>query len=46
MFEALPANYAEHQILDLIVSKNLARRHLNPGQRNAIGLEYESGRRS
>jgi hypothetical protein len=29
------------QILDLIVSKNVARRHLNPSQRNAIGLEYE-----
>src|SRR5690606_26742948 len=31
----------EPKILDLIVSKNLARRHLNPGQRAMVALEYE-----
>jgi len=41
VFETLPASCTEQQILDLIVSKNIARRHLNPSQRNAIGLEYE-----
>ncbi len=40
MFKTLPASYTETQILDLIVAENLHRRHLNPGQTNAFGLEY------
>ncbi len=40
-FETLPAAYAESMILDLIVSKNMARRHLNPGQRAMVALAYE-----
>src|SRR5207248_212017 len=41
VFETLPARYTEPMILDLIVSKNLARRQLNPGQRSAMAVEYE-----
>lgn len=41
VFEALPERYTETMILDLIVSKNLARRQLNPGQRALMALEYE-----
>ncbi len=41
MFETLGAHYDEPRILDLIVSKNLARRHLNPGQRAMVALKYE-----
>ncbi|MFF0166750.1 DUF5131 family protein [Streptomyces prasinus] len=41
VFETLPARYTESMILDLIVSKNMARRQLNPGQRALMALEYE-----
>ena len=41
VFETLPARYTEPMILDLIVSKNMARRQLNPGQRALMALEYE-----
>src|SRR5690606_21415892 len=41
VFETLGPHYDEPKILDLIVSKNLARRHLNPGQRAMVALEYE-----
>lgn len=41
VFETLGAHYDERRILDLIVSKNLARRHLTPGQRAMVALEYE-----
>lgn len=40
-FTRLPAAFSETQILDLIVSKNLARRQLNAGQRALMALEYE-----
>lgn len=40
-FETLPDRYTEPMILDLIVSKNMARRQLNPGQRALMALEYE-----
>lgn len=39
--ETLGSRYTEKMILDLIVSKNLARRHLNQGQKAFVGLEYE-----
>ncbi|MEV0556295.1 DUF5131 family protein [Streptomyces sp. NPDC050597] len=41
VFETLPERYTEHMILDLIVSKNLARRQLNQGQKSAMAVEYE-----
>ena len=41
VFETLPERYTEPLILDLIVSKNMARRQLNPGQRALMALEYE-----
>lgn len=41
VFETLPGRYTEMMILDLIVSKNLARRHMNAGQKAFVGLEYE-----
>lgn len=41
VFEALPQRYTEAMFLDLIVSKNMARRHLNPGQRAMVALAYE-----
>ncbi|MGH3634988.1 MAG: hypothetical protein ACRDTS_13065, partial [Mycobacterium sp.] len=34
-------SFTEFQIFDLIVSNNIARRHLNPSQRNLLGAEYE-----
>ncbi|WP_285516486.1 hypothetical protein [Streptomyces sp. NBRC 14336] len=37
----MPERYTEPVILDLIVSKNMARRQLNPGQRALMALEYE-----
>jgi protein gp37 len=37
----LPARYTEAMILDLIVSANLARRHLNSGQKAMVALKYE-----
>jgi protein gp37 len=37
----LGAHYTETMILDLIVSKNIERRQLNPGQRNALAVEYD-----
>ena len=42
VFETLPQRYTEAMILDLIVSKNMARRHLNPSQRAMIALAYRS----
>lgn len=39
--ETLPEQYTQPMILDLIVSKNLARRQLNPGQRALMALEYD-----
>ncbi|MGH3934466.1 MAG: hypothetical protein ACRDS1_05730 [Pseudonocardiaceae bacterium] len=41
VLDALPAAFAELQILDLIVSSNIARRHLNQGQRTCLAVEYE-----
>jgi protein gp37/ParB-like chromosome segregation protein Spo0J len=41
VFETLPARYTEPMILDLIVSKNLARRQLNAEQRALMALAYE-----
>ncbi|MGH3777401.1 MAG: hypothetical protein ACRDRR_17025 [Pseudonocardiaceae bacterium] len=41
MLDALPAAFTELQILDLIVSSNIARRHLNQGQRACLAVEYE-----
>ena len=41
VFDALPDFYTDLQILDLIVSSNVARRHLNQGQLAAIAVEYE-----
>ena len=41
VFETLPERYTEPMVLDLIVSKNMARRQLNPGQRALMALEYE-----
>jgi protein gp37 len=41
VFEALPGRYDEGMVLDLIVSKNAARRHLNPGQKAFVALKYE-----
>ncbi|MGW7298984.1 hypothetical protein, partial [Streptomyces sp. NPDC054829] len=38
---AVPERYTEPMILDLIVSKNLARRQLNAGQKALMALEYE-----
>ena len=40
-FSVLDAFYTEAQILDLIVSANLARRHLDPTQRAVLSLAYE-----
>lgn len=41
VYERLGAHYTEPMILDLIVSKNMARRQLNQGQRALMALEYE-----
>lgn len=41
VYERLGAHYTEPMILDLIVSKNMARRQLNAGQRALMALEYE-----
>jgi protein gp37 len=38
--ETLPARYTETMLLDLIVSKNLARRQLNRGQAAFLGMRY------
>lgn len=40
-YRRLPADYTEKQILDFIVSTNIQRRHLNPGQRAMVALELE-----
>jgi protein gp37/ParB-like chromosome segregation protein Spo0J len=37
----LPADYTDEMTVDFIVSVNVARRQLNPGQRAMIALEYE-----
>jgi protein gp37 len=39
--KVLGSHYSDVEILDLILSLNMARRHLNPGQRAMVGLEYE-----
>src|SRR5918996_3792353 len=41
VFETLGEQYTETMILDLIVSKNLERRHLTPGQKDLLALDYE-----
>jgi protein gp37/ParB-like chromosome segregation protein Spo0J len=41
VFEKLPERYTEAMILDFIVSTNMARRHLNPGQRAAVAFAYK-----
>ncbi|MYX77646.1 DUF5131 family protein [Streptomyces sp. SID3915] len=41
LFETLPAEHSEAEILDLIVSKNISRRQLTAGQRAFLALEYE-----
>ena len=38
----LPTNYTETQILDLIISANIERRHLEKGQRSFLALDYEA----
>lgn len=35
------SHYTDAMVVDFIVSANLARRHLNPGQRAMVALEYE-----
>ncbi|ATL31254.1 DUF5131 family protein [Streptomyces formicae] len=40
-FESLPEDHTESMILDLIVSKNVARRQLSAGQKAFLALEYE-----
>jgi len=42
VYETLPARYTEIMILDLIVSENVKRRHLNPGQLSMLALDYET----
>lgn len=41
VYETLPARYTEVMILDLIVSENVKRRHLNAGQLSMLALDYE-----
>jgi protein gp37/ParB-like chromosome segregation protein Spo0J len=41
VYETLPARYTETMILDLIVSENVKRRHLNAGQLSMLALDYE-----
>lgn len=41
VFDVLGANYTEPMILDLIVSLNVARRQLNPGQKAMAGVAYD-----
>lgn len=41
VFETLPERYTETMVLDLIVSKNMARRQLNPSQKAYMALEYQ-----
>lgn len=42
VFEKLPERYTDAMVLDFIVSTNMARRHLNPGQRAMVALAYET----
>jgi hypothetical protein len=42
VFEVLDEGYTETMVLDLIVSKNLVRRNLTPGQKSMLGAEYLS----
>lgn len=42
IFEMLPARYDEQMIVDLILSKNVHRRHMTTGQLAMIGLDYEA----
>ena len=39
-FKRLEGHYTEAQILSLILSLNVERRHLNAGQRGLLGLDY------
>lgn len=41
VFRKLPAYYTEDKILDFIVSSNLRRRHLNPGQVAMVAVDLE-----
>ncbi|GAA3163505.1 DUF5131 family protein [Streptomyces ramulosus] len=41
-FDVLPKDFPETAILDLIVSKNVARRQLTAGQKAFLALEYEN----
>jgi protein gp37 len=41
LFEKLPAYYTEQNILDYIVSANVRRRHMNPGQLAVAALALE-----
>lgn len=41
VFEHLPERYTDQMIADYIISTNVERRHLNPGQRAVIALAYE-----
>lgn len=40
-FHTLPASYTDEQIADYIVSENVRRRHLNPGQLAFVALRIE-----
>lgn len=42
VFERLPERYTEAMILDYIVSTNVSRRHLSPGQLAAVAFEYQA----
>jgi len=41
VFRQLGSHYTEPMVLDFIVSANLARRHLNPGQLAMVGADLE-----
>lgn len=41
-FSTIPQAWTEEQILDYIVSENIARRHLTPGQRSLLGVEIDA----
>jgi protein gp37 len=41
VFTRLGAHYTEAQLIDLVVSSNVHRRHLNPGQLSVVALRLE-----